>query len=631
MTHPVQEFLQRHCPKWAAQILFDETSPAGEVGSGWEVAASGGSVIVRGSSALAQAVGLRRFLEEYAGLSLAWAGTGARVTFTLRGKKLPLPFAPMRGELPEHRRAVFSPMTYTCSPCWWDLERWHDEIDILALYGVNEALLSIGSEFAWFKALRDEGLGTDYVLGAMSAPPFWPRQLQGKFDNILPPVDPMYLKARGKLGGAVAERMRAWGITPVPPGFPGNVGGSLYGVLRNGARLLPQPSWNGYKFTYQIDPACAAYTRLKGSYEKHLAQIFGEVERTWDPAQEPEGRILPMEGRTVLHGDAAAAAALTQPRACRADEPESNPLLYTLYMESFTRTERVDLDAWLRGYARRRYGTDREEAAAALRLLCDTAYAQQGPAPGSVFCMRPAMALEPSGPGDATEISYNSRSLLQCALLLLQADSDMPGWRYDLCDILRQALSAKARESYLQAMEGFRIQDARYFERGANDFLTLLEDCDRLLRCEEAFTLEYHLARARACAKMDAERNNFELVLLLQHSIYGAGGVHKKFGYYLYGQAWREWSGLLSSLHAKRWRGFFSQLASNFGQRKFSLDTRHRPLGRTAYAGNKFYEQMSRMELDWMRNYAPGEDEPEEDLREVAEELCRKYANYDEN
>ena len=626
MTHPALEFLQRHCPKWAAQIQFEETSEPG-----WEVAAAGGSVVVRGASALAQAVGLRRFLEEYAGLSLAWAGTEERVTFTLQAKKLPLPFAPMRGALPAHQRAVFSPMTYSCSPCWWDFERWRDEIDILALYGVNEALLLVGSEFAWFKALRDEGISTEYILGGMSAPPYWPRQLQGKFDNILPPVDPMYLKSRGQLGGAIAERMRAWGITPVPPAFPGVVGSGLYGVLRNGARLLPQPSWNGYKLTYRIDPACPAFTRLKSSYDKHLAQIFGEAERTWDPTEELEGQVLPPEGRTVLHGAAAEAAARTQSQACRADEPESNPLLYTLYMESLTRSAPANLDDWLRGYARRRYGTDREEAVAALRLLCDTAYAGQGPAPGSMFCMRPAMALEPAGPGDATEIGYNSRSLLQCASLLLQLGSDMPGWRYDLCDILRQALSAKARESYLQAMEGFNQKDARSFERGANDFLTLLEDCDRLLRCEETFTLDYHLNRARGCAKMDAERNNFELVLLLQHSLYGAGGVHKKNGYQLHGQAWREWSGLLGSLHIKRWRGFFSHLAAHFGERRFSLDTRQKPLGRTAYAGNKFYEQMSKMELDWMRNFNPGEAQPEEDLREVATELCRKYANYDEN
>ena len=620
MTHPAQEFLQRHCPKWAAQIQFESTNEPG-----WEVAASGGGIAVRGGSALAQAVGLRHFLEEYAGLCLAYSGTGERVTFTLRGKKLPLPFAPMRGNLPAQTRAGFSLLSYTCSPCWWNWDRWQDEIDILALYGVNEAPLLIGSEYAWFSALRDEGVGADYILGGMSAPPFWPRQLQGKFDSILPPVDPMYLKSRGQLGGAIAGRMRAWGIEPVLPAFPGVISSSLYGVLRGGARLIPQPGWNGYKFVYRLDPACPAYGRLRGSYEKHLEKIFGEAPRFFDPAEELEGQALPPEGRTVLHGDAAAAAGLVQSQAFRADEPESNPLLYTLYMESLTREEPADLDGWLKRYARRRYGTDQNEAVAALRLLCDTAYAGDGPAPGSIFCMRPTMQLEPAGPGDATQAGYNSRSLLQCASLLLQMDSDMPGWRFDLCDILRQALSARARESYLQAIEGFKLKDARSFERGANDFLSLLEDCDRLLRCEEAFRLEYHLARARACAKMDAERNNFELILLLQHSIYGAGGVHKKFGYQLHGQAWREWSGLLGSLHARRWRGFFSHLAKSFGERKFSLDTKQRPLGRTAYAGNKFYEQMSHAELDWMRNFTPSEQAEEEDLREVADELCRKY------
>jgi len=623
MTHPAQEFLQRHCPKWAAQVQFETTT-----GPGWEVAASGGDIYVRGGSLLAQAVGLRRFLEEYAGMSLAYAGTGERVTFTLRVKKLPLPFAPMRGALPDQARACFGPLTYTCSPCWWDWPRWQDEIDILALYGVNEALLLVGSELAWFKALRDEGLSSDYVMGGMSAPAFWPRQLQGRFDSILPPVDPMYLKARGQLGKAVAERMRAWGIEPVLPAFPGRVSSSLFGVLRNGAKLLPQPGWNGYKFVYMIDPNCPAYTRLKTAYETQLTQMYGADEplRLCELAREPDSEILPAEGRTVLHGDAAAAAALAHAPSCRADEPESNPLLYTLYMEALTRSEPANLDDWLKSYARRRYGTDQAEGVAALRLLCDTAYNQQGPAPGSVFCMRPATRLEPTGPGDATEPGYNSLSLFQCANLLLRVKGGMPGWRFDLCDILRQALGARARDSYLQAMRGFGARDARDFERGANDFLNLLEDCDRLLRCEEAFTLPYHLARARGCAKMDAERNNFELGLLLQHSIYGAGGVHKKFGYQLHGQAWREWGGLLGSLHLKRWRGFFAHLAGHFGERRFSLDTKQRPLGRAAYAGNKFYEQMVQAELDWMRNFTPAGEAAPEDILDVAQELCRKYA-----
>jgi len=85
----------------------------------------------------------------------------------------------------------------------------------------------------------------------------------------------------------------------------------------------------------------------------------------------------------------------------------------------------------------------------------------------------------------------------------------------------------------------------------------------------------------------------------------------------------------LGTLCAKRWRGFFSHLAAHFGDRRFSLETKDKPLGRTAYAGNKFYEQMSQAELEWMRNFTPSEEEGE-DVRDVAQELCRKYAN-DEN
>lgn len=625
VAHIAQEFLLRRCPQWAAQIQFETTTPEDaentSSGSPWEVSAVGGNLVVRGSTPLAQAAALRCYLEDAAGMCLAYSGPQQRITFTLRKARLPLPKTPLQGVLPAHPRAALSPQSFGYSPCWWDLERWQDEIDILAMYGTTEALLLIGSDYVWFQALREEDISTGYIMGTMSAPQFWPRQLQGHFDSVLPPVDPLFLKARGQLGRSIADRMRAWGITPVLPAFTGTVSAQLQGVLK-GAKYLPQPAWYGYPSVYQLDPACAVYARLQAAYDKHIALVFGGPAQFWNPAEELAGQVLPPEGRTVLHGNAANAAAQCRAAACRADDPEYNPLLYTLHMESLTRTAPAELDAWLKAYAARRYGN--EAGYEALRLLCDCSYNQDSPAPGSVFCMRPAMSLEPSGPGDAIGGPDHSADLFRSAALLLELDSRLPGWHYDLCDILRQALSDKARTCYLQAMQGFFARDSHMFERGANDFLGLLEDCDRLLRCEQAFCLSYHLERAGSCAKMDAEKNNFELGFLLQHSIYGAGGVKKKRGYQLYGMAWREWGGLLDSLCSRRWRGFFKQLAAHFGDKKFSLETKEKPLGRTAYMGNKFYDQMAAMELEWMRGCTPDKENPE-DLRVVAQELCRKY------
>jgi len=611
----LQDFLRRYCPQWADSFYFVAAGKPGE----YKVSAGeGGGVLVRGGSPLAMAVGLRAYLEEYAGLHLAYCGQ-ARVSLSLpkKQKKATPPQTPLAGRLPDEPRGFFTPLSYSCGPCWWDWPRWQEEIDILALQGVGAPLLLIGSETAWYNTLREEGLSADYALNTISAPPYWPRQLLGQFDGMLPVVDPLYLKARGQLGRQIAERMRAWGMAPVLPDFPGVVSQKTAGLFK-GARLLPQPGWNGFPGVCKVDPGCAAYARLQENYRGQLRKVFGCGERLWDPQEERiEANCLPPCGHTVLHGDLHAPARAD----VLADDPESNPLLLACRM-----AQPEDLPVFLRAYAKNRYGT--EEGAAALELLCQSVYAQTGPAPGSVFCMRPAMALEPTAPGDSLDCPCGSAPLFMAAkrLLGLRGGCDTPGLRYDVCDTLRQALSLEGRKRYLGAMEGFAQKDVRTFESGANDFLDALEDCDHLLRTVEPFRLSYHLQRARQCAKMDAERNNFELGLLLHHSIYGAGGVHKTLGYQLHGLCWREWGGLLGTLCLERWRAFFQLLAAHWGDRRFTLETKQKQLGRSAYAGNKYLLKMSELELNWLKSYAPPQEEKQEDVFEVAEELLKKYA-----
>ena len=575
---------------------------------------------MRGGSPLAIAVGLRLYLEQYAGLHLAYSGE-ERVSLSLpkKQRRATAPLSPIEGALPAQPRGFFMPLSYSFGPCWWDWPRWQEEIDILALYGVSAPLLLTGSETVWFNTLREDGLSTDYTLGMISAPPFWPRQLMGQIEGVLPVVDPMYLKARGQLGRQICGRMRAWGMDPALPDFPGIVSPKTMGLIK-GLRLLPQTSWNGFPAVCRIDPSCAAYARLKEQYHTQLRKTYGELGRLWNPREEAiEANCLPPYGHTILHGD------INPPRDIAADaplvdDPEGNPLLLACRMG-----RPADLPTFLRAYAKTRYGT--EGGARALELLCESVYAQSGIAPGSVFCMRPAMEMEPTAPGDSLECPYDAKPLFKAAALLLEqrSDVDTPGLRYDVCDILRQALSLEARGHYRQAMEGFKSRDSRAFERGANDFLALLEDCDRLLQTVEPFRLTYHLNRARKGAKMDAERNNFELDMLLQHSLYGAGHVHKSVGYQMHGLCWREWGGLLGTLHLERWRAFFKLLAGHWGDRKFTVETKQKQMGRNAYAGNKYLMKMSELELNWLRNYMPPEEEKEEDVFEVAQELIKKY------
>ncbi|MDR1928200.1 MAG: alpha-N-acetylglucosaminidase [Oscillospiraceae bacterium] len=693
----IEQLLAKLCPQWAG--LFEIAPPDPAFGSSYRLCANAARnrLVLEGDSLLGQAVGLRRYLEDYAGLHRAYSGAPFAL---LPGAAPQWPERPLEGRIPAKLRGCFSPLAFGNSPCWWDAGRWEDEVDCLALYGVNLPLLLIGSDAAWFRTLLEEGLTGDYILGAMSSPAYWPRQLMGQLDGSYALVDPAFLKARAALGRRIADRMRAWGMEPVVPGFPAVAPASFSGLLKQ-ARLLPLPAWNGFACVRLLDPSCEAFVRLGSRYQAQLKKIYGECRYFWcDPLAQRElpGSLSPLlpklgealwrlfaaadrdavwvqmadfspeginsalpenavlfwgeggggrhpylaalkdesNGHTVLHGDAKATVGLAFEAAHKRqaglvyllEEPENAPLMHTLRLEALTRESQEELDARLVRYAKNRYGG--ADAHDALALLCTSCYARSGAAAGSVFAMRPALRLAPTAPGNAAELPYDSALLCKAAALLLQKATRQkevaPGLCYDLCDVLRQSLSNRAREYHAQAVQGYFDRDARLFERGSNAFLTLLEDCDRLVSTQESMTLPFQLKRARDCARMDAERNNFELAFLARHSVFGsaAGKAHEK--YLLYDLCWREWGDLLGTLYLHRWRAFFLLLAEHFGDRRpLDFETKRRPFGRNEYYGNRWLRKMAAIEAAWLKSYQPSRQAEKEQLLPLAEELLKKY------
>lgn len=169
-------------------------------------------------------------------------------------------------------------------------------------------------------------------------------------------------------------------------------------------------------------------------------------------------------------------------------------------------------------------------------------------------------------------------------------------------------------------MEGYRTKDARKFEVSSNAFLRLLEDMDRLLQTRSELTLAKWLADARGAAISDVDKQNFEINILEQLTLWGPLNDTV-----LYDMAWREWSGLIKTYYGPRWRMLFEMLAGNFkGFRRVSTVTRKQPFGRNDYRGSGFYRNMEKLERSWIATYQPEELSSENTIA-VARELLNKY------
>lgn len=334
--------------------------------------------------------------------------------------------------------------------------------------------------------------------------------------------------------------------------------------------------------------------------------------------------------RNSLHGDIKALAAnaysLVNAENCCGtgiftEGLFQNPLYYDLAFEMLTESGSIDLDGWLTDYAYRRYGSREKRLVDAVTLLAESCYGSDAET-GSVICARPATELRHTAPGDTLELPYSNKTLAAAADALLGAENaTKDGYIYDVCDVTRQVLSNHAASLYGKAMDGFNSKNVNTFERSSNGFLKICCELDELLQTMPELTLHEHLKQASDAAISDKDKQNFELNLLTQITLWGPISTTVNYDY-----AWKEWGGLIGTYYAKRWQSFFERLAYEFPRRgsRFSTTTRKQIDDRNVYRGNQFYKNYADFEKKWLSTANP-EPPTDADTLELASELLTKY------
>lgn len=300
-----------------------------------------------------------------------------------------------------------------------------------------------------------------------------------------------------------------------------------------------------------------------------------------------------------------------------------NPLYYDLAFQMLTEDGTVNLDEWLADYAYRRYGSKEKCLVDALKLLRETCYSKNctGRETGSVLCARPATELLHTAPNDFRELRYDNKTLYKAAELLLSAENaTKDGYAFDACDLVRQVMSNYISNLYDKVMYGYTNKDVSIFERSSNAFLKIGEELDDLLQTRPELTLHEHLQKAGELALNEKDKENFELNLLAQVTVWGPVSNTVNYDY-----AWKEWGGLIKTYYLKRWQSFFEMLAYEFPKRRlFSTTTKKQHCERNLYRGNQFYKNYADFEKKWLSTANP-EPPTNGNTVEMARAMLERY------
>lgn len=243
---------------------------------------------------------------------------------------------------------------------------------------------------------------------------------------------------------------------------------------------------------------------------------------------------------------------------------ENNPVMFDLICDLPWCDTVPTVDNWIADYIKGRYGSEDQRLKEAWKLLAGSVYAcppeivQQGTVE-SLFCARPSdNPLTASAWANSRPDYYNDADVVKAAQLMLSAAdrfADNANYRYDLVDVVRQAIADRGREliGEISAAADHRDKDA--YRILSSEFLDLILLQDSLLATTADFRLGRWTEMARARGTSPEESDRMEWNARTQISVWGPREAAD--GGRLHDYSHREWQGILRDLYYKRWKMWF--------------------------------------------------------------------------
>ena len=276
-----------------------------------------GKILIKGTTISAITTGIGWYLQNYAHINIAWNSLNEK---TVSGdayadlSSLPIP----TGEETHTSDAMYRYYLNTCafgySMTSWTWKRWQQEIDWMALHGINMPLQLVGLEEVWRKFLTMEDTNgtrkygyTDEEAKAFVAGPafiaWWAmNNLQGwggtaagtksggTWEGAGGVQDDAWYARQKTLANDIVARQRELGMQPVIPGWSGMVptnfaSKSSYTTRGNGV------NWAGdFVRPLLLSVSNANYAEIAADYYTCLHEVMGESQYySMDPFHEGGG------------------------------------------------------------------------------------------------------------------------------------------------------------------------------------------------------------------------------------------------------------------------------------------------------------------------------------------------------
>jgi len=180
----------------------------------YRLTASEGKVLIEATTPTAACYGFNEYLQAACGGMISWSG-----------KHLPLgeswPDWSAEGKTPYELRNFLNVCTFGYTAPYWDWKKWEEEIDLMALHGVNMPLATVASEAIARRVWLQLGLSEEEVESFFTGAAYLPWHRMGNLNTWSGPLNAEWHEDQIALQHKILDKMRSLEMKPVAPAFAG--------------------------------------------------------------------------------------------------------------------------------------------------------------------------------------------------------------------------------------------------------------------------------------------------------------------------------------------------------------------------------------------------------------------------
>ena len=207
----------------------------------YEISAKDGELLLKGSSPSAICYAFNKYLRYACGSMITWGGKHLELPETW-------PDWQEKATSPYQFRYFLNVCTFGYTAPYWDWNRWSEELDWMALHGVNMPLASVASEAIARRVWVKLGLSEEEADAFFTGPAHLPWHRMGNLNAFDGPLTNSWHESQIALQHKILDRMRALGMEPVAPAFAGFVPPAF--MKKHPEIKANQLLWGGFEVAY---------------------------------------------------------------------------------------------------------------------------------------------------------------------------------------------------------------------------------------------------------------------------------------------------------------------------------------------------------------------------------------------